>query len=92
MFTKVRRRQTESVADEKSYLVGWPIRTDRSPDRYLSECSYSRSKLHFQPVLKDGDAYLECSSNARLGQWRVRLRGEGEGASVPSVLPRQEPF
>ena len=30
--------------------------------------------------------------DARLGQGRVCLGGEGEGALVPSALPRQEPF
>ena len=37
-----------------------------------------------------------CTSNApseaRMVEWRVCLGGEGEGTSVPSALPGQEPF
>ena len=92
-LTKGNRRQTESVADEKSYLVGWPIRTDRSLALCLTGAAPARVSCTSSQCSKKMELHTSnAPPEARMGQWRACLRGEGEGASVPSVLPRQEPF
>ena len=89
MFTKVRRRQAESVADKKSQLDSQLERIARSRDACPSaapsvvSCTYSQCSKTME--MRTSNA----PPDALLRQWRVCLGGEGEGASVPSALPRR---
>ena len=92
MFTKVRRRQAESVADKKSQLDSQLERIARSlvacPGAAPAGVSCTSSQSSKKMEMRTSNA----PPDARLGQWRVCLAREGERASVPSALPRREPF
>ena len=82
----------ESVADERSQSDGQFERIARSlipcPAAALAGVSCTSSQCPKKMEMRTSNA----PPDARLGQWRACPGGEGEGTSVPSALPGQEPF